>query len=68
MILFKGIGRYAPDRANNRVLVGVDDTPRQDVLSAQGIGQKALGDASAWRLADRRKAMLAPVESVARYK
>ena len=49
------------------VLVGVDDPRRRMVLSAQSLGEKALG--RCWsRLADRRKSIVAPLESTARYK
>ena len=50
------------------VLVGVDDPRRRMVLSAQSLGEKALGPPAASRLADRRKSIVAPVESTARYK
>ena len=49
------------------VLVGVDDPRVRTVLSAQGFAQKALGGHVS-RLAERRKSMVAPVESTARYK
>src|ERR1700692_907109 len=49
------------------VLVGVDDPRRRMVLSAQGLARKRSA-AAASPLADRRKSMVAPVESTARYK
>ena len=49
------------------VLVGVDDPRRGMVLPAQGFGRKASAAAES-RLAERRKSIVAPVESTARYK
>ena len=49
------------------VLVGVDDPRRRMVRSAQRFGEEALSRCSS-RLADRRKSIVAPVESTARYK
>jgi hypothetical protein len=49
------------------VLIGVDDLRRRMVLSAEGLGEKALSRYRA-RLADRRKSIVTPVESTARYK
>src|SRR5271165_1571222 len=49
------------------VLVGVDDPRRRMVLSAQSLGEKALGRCCV-ALADRRKSIVAPLESTARYK
>jgi hypothetical protein len=49
------------------VLVGVDDPGRRMVHSAQRLARKRSAAAAA-RLADRRKSIVAPVESTARYK
>jgi hypothetical protein len=49
------------------VLVGIDDPRRRMVLTAQGFGQKRSA-AAASRLAERRKSIVAPLESTARYK
>ena len=49
------------------VLVGVDDPRRQMVLSAKALARKRSA-AAASRLADRRKSIVAPLESTARYK
>src|SRR4029077_6285858 len=49
------------------VLVGVDDPRVRMVRTSQGFAQKALGGTVS-RLAERRKSMVAPVESTARYK
>src|SRR5271165_3034882 len=49
------------------VLVGVDEPRRRMVLSAQALARKRSA-AAASRLADRRKSIVAPVESTARYK
>ena len=49
------------------VLVGIDYPRREMVLPAQGFCQKGLA-ATASRLAERRKSIVAPVESTARYK
>ena len=49
------------------VLVGVDDPRRGMVLPAQGLVRKRSA-AAASRLAERRKSIVAPVESTARYK
>ena len=49
------------------VLVGVDDPRRRMVRSAQGFGEEALSRCCV-RLADRRKSIVAPAESTARYK
>src|SRR5271170_4359499 len=49
------------------VLVGVDYARRRMVLSAQGFGEKALRRCCS-RLAERRKSIVAPLESTARYK
>src|SRR5271165_4826636 len=49
------------------MLVGVDDSRRRMVLSAQSLCEKALSRCCV-ALADRRKSIVAPVESTARYK
>src|SRR5271167_2847523 len=49
------------------VLVGVDDPRRRMVLSAKALARKRSA-AAASRLADRRKSIIAPLESTARYK
>jgi hypothetical protein len=50
------------------VLVGVDDPRGGMVFPAQGFGQKSARPPLASRLAERRKSIVAPVESTARYK
>ena len=47
------------------LLVGVDDPRVRMVRTSQGFGQKALGGRGSC-LAERRKSMVAPVESTAR--
>ena len=49
------------------MLIGVDDPRRRMVRSAQGFGEEALSRCCV-RLADRRKSIVAPAESTARYK
>src|SRR5580700_10457932 len=49
------------------VLVGIDYPRREMVLPAQGFVRKRSA-ATASRLAERRKSIVAPVESTARYK
>ena len=49
------------------VLIGIDYARRRMVLSAQGFGEKRTA-AAASRLADKRKSIVAPLESTARYK
>jgi hypothetical protein len=49
------------------VLVGIDHARRRMVLSAQGFARKRSA-AAASRLAERRKSIVAPLESTARYK
>src|ERR1700686_2150232 len=49
------------------LLVGVDDPRVGMVRTSQGFGQKALGGRGV-ALGERRKSMVAPVESTARYK
>ena len=51
------------------VLVGVDDPRRRMVRSAQGFGEEALSRCCvAFIIADRRKSIVAPLESTARYR
>ena len=50
------------------VLVGVDDPRRRIVIPAQGFGQKAFRRCWIAFLAERRKSIVAPLESTARYK
>src|SRR5271169_3884215 len=50
------------------VLVGVDDPRRRMVLSAPKALARKRSAAAASRLADRRKSIVAPLESKARYK
>src|SRR5262245_52308246 len=49
------------------VLVGVDDPRCRMVLTAQGFGQKRSAAAPP-HLAERRKSIVAPLESTARYR
>src|SRR5271166_1217575 len=49
------------------VLVGIDDPRRWMVLSAQSLGEKALGRCCV-AFSDRRKSIVAPLESTARCK
>ena len=49
------------------MLVGIDYARRRMVLSAQGFGEKALSRCCV-TLAERRKSIVAPLESTARYK
>ena len=49
------------------VLVGVDDPRRGVVLTAKALARKRSA-AAASRLAERRKSIVAPLESTARYK
>ena len=49
------------------VLIGIDYARRRMVLSAQALARKRSA-AAASRLADRRKSIVAPLESRARYK
>ena len=48
------------------VLVGIDYARRRPVFSAQGLPRKRSA-AAASRLAERRKSIVAPLESIARY-
>src|SRR5215471_5399926 len=65
-ILLKGAFGFEPcDRQRiTSVLVGIAYAGREMVLSAQGFARKRLA-AAASRLADRRKSIVAPLESTA---